>query len=801
MSVNSCSRTTHRAPARAGLVAAFAAAFASLAGLAACGGEAWPPDTEKVEPTSHVLAPEEALRSFYLPPGYRIELVASEPVIEDPVAIDFDADGRMYVAEMRGYMPDLDAEDERAPNGRISVLEDDDGDGVMDRSTVFLDSLVLPRAVKTVAGGVLIGVPPHLIFARDTDGDLEADESMIVNSDFGSARSNPEHNANGLLWGLDNCLHTGQHGSMFCAEDGEFIRNGRVVPTPTLFRGQWGVSMDDLGRFYRNFNEDPLHVDLVPATYFARNPDLARTRGAYEDLVSDKTVWPIRPNYGVNRGYRDHVLRNDGMLASFTAAGSPVVYRGEGYPSEVQGDVFVTEPAGNLVRRFAIEEVGGTLRARNAYDGAEFLTSSDERFRPVNLYSGPDGALYVVDMYRGVIQHQTYLTDYLKKHIHERNLQIPVGLGRIYRIVHESMERSERPRLSQASPKELVDQIDHPNGWWRDTVQRLLIERKDTTEAARLRKLALGADEDFTRLHALWTLDGLGILYPAELLAATFDDSPYVRAAAVRLSERRLSDPIIREGLDRLQSDDAPVVRRQLAATFGALPWPEKKEPLLRLLAASAGDSVVTDLVVSGLHGHEHEFLAVVAASEDSSLADAAAMLAAAHANAAGRGAARRLASEAAAGSPPAWLIDAVAKGSEMAAPDSDADENQAIIAGVDSARYAAGRALFEQTCGVCHGQDGTGLDGVAPTLVGSPWVTGPENRLIRIVLDGKEGERLMPAVQDLTDQEIADVLTFIRNAWGHQSSTVSADDIDMVRKITSDRTEPWTDAELLEIQ
>lgn len=774
---------------RLGFVPAF---FVFVIAISGCGDEKWPPEPSEVKPTSHVLAPEEALRSFYLPPGYGIELVASEPFVEAPVAIDFDADGRMYVAEMRSYMPDLDAEGERVANGRVSVLVDDDGDGRMDRRTVFLDSLMLPRAVKAVAGGVLIGAPPQLIFARDLDGDLRADERQIVSEDYGSIRSNPEYNPNGLIWGIDNCLHSAQHEFLYCWEDGELLRSDEINAVPTLFRGQWGASMDDFGRFYRNWNEDPLHVDLMPAAYYARNPYLARTRGAYEDIVHDDSVWPIRPNYGVNRGYRDNVLRADGTLAGFTAAGSPVVYRGDGFPSDVQGDVFITEPAGNFVRRFAVKESENRLIAHNAYDRAEFLTSSDERFRPVNLYSGPDGALYVVDMYRGVIQHTTYLTDYLKKHIRENGLQEPIGLGRIYRIVHEAMDSPMQPRLSTASTRELVEQLDHPNGWWRDTAQRLLVERQDTSEVSRLRKLASRADEPFTRLHALWTLDGLGMLSHHDLLAGFAADSPHVRAAAVRLSETRMDDPAIRSALDSLLTDPVTEVRRQLAASFGELPWPERAEALQRALAASISDSVVVDLVVSGLGGHEQTFIDRLAAERDSSYVDALAMLAAAQTNAANDGAANAVITPA---SSPEWAAAAIGRGIAMVAPASDEEEEG------DAAIDAQGKELFEEVCGVCHGRNGMGMDEVAPKLVGSPWVTGSQQRLIRIVLDGKEGDQLMPPVQDLSDEEIAAVLTFVRRAWGNDASPVSADQVDMVREITSGRDTPWTEEELLDIR
>ena len=270
------------------------------------------------------------------------------------------------------------------------------------------------------------------------------------------------------------------------------------------------------GRVYRNTNESALHVDLVPTPYYGRNPNLLRTRGSYESLEGDdrevNTVWPVRPTRGVNRGYQTGILRADGTLAAFTSVNSPVVYRGDRLPAELYGNVFVAEPAGNLVSRIIVEDDGASLEARKAYDNAEFLASTDERFRPVYLSNAPDGTLYIVDMYRGIIQHKGYITEYLRDQIVQRTLEPPIGLGRIYRVMHDSTRRDRKPALSTASPAKLVETLSHPNGWWRDTAQRLLVERGDKTVVPALKTLAEGAPEPRTRLHALWTLDGIDSL-------------------------------------------------------------------------------------------------------------------------------------------------------------------------------------------------------------------------------------------------------------------------------------------------
>ena len=268
---------------------------------------------------------------------------------------------------------------------------------------------------------------------------------------------------------------------------------------------------------FRNSSESTLQVDLVPTPYYARNPTLVRTRGSYEVLTNDvnniNEVWPVRPNPGTNRSYQFGITRpSDGTVVQVTAACTPVVYRGDRLPPELYGNVFVGEPTANFVRRIVLEDDGTTLRARNAYDKAEFFGSTDERFRPVFISNAPDGTLMVVDFYRGVIQDRASTTLYLKDYIQKRKLDAPigVGMGRVYRVVHDSVQRDPtRPQLSRATPAQLVQALSHPNGWWRDTAQRLLVERSAAKVVPELKALATGTAPARTRVKALWVLDGI----------------------------------------------------------------------------------------------------------------------------------------------------------------------------------------------------------------------------------------------------------------------------------------------------
>src|SRR3954470_6837841 len=317
-----------------GLVAAGLSTTSALQSPSSKPG-AWPPGLQQVSEESPALSPEAEAKTFFLPPGYHAELVASEPMVEDPILIDWDANGRMWVIEMIGYMQDLPATNERSPLGRISVLEDTNRDGKMDKKTVFMDGLVLPRALKVLDHGVLIGEPPHLWLAQDTNGDLVADKRELIVDTYGQELGNIEHNANSLTWAMDNWMYTSEHNGYLRLKDGKFDYQ------PTLSRGQWGATQDDAGRIYRNTNEAALFVDLLPARYFTRNPNLGRTRGLYESLQNDEvnTVWPLISARGVNRGYQDGILGPDGRLAHFTSVCSPTVYRGDRLPAELYGNV------------------------------------------------------------------------------------------------------------------------------------------------------------------------------------------------------------------------------------------------------------------------------------------------------------------------------------------------------------------------------------------------------------------------------------------------------------------------------
>ena len=426
---------------------------------------------------------------------------------------------------------------------------------------------------------------------------------------YGRREARVEQNTNDFYWAMDNWMHTAN------ADTYLRFKNGKFEVRQTLTRGEWGVTQDDAGRIYRNTNESSVHVDYVPTPYFLRNPALVRTRGSYEALRDEanevNVVWPVRPNPGTNRAYQFGIDRPDGSLNRFTSVCGPQIYRGDRLPAELYGNMFVAEPAANLVSRIVIEDDGRGLRARKAYEKGEFLASTDERFRPVWLSNAPDGTFYIVDMYRGVIQQRADITEYLRDHIVNRKLEQPNGLGRIYRVVHETTRRDTTSAAAQLTGAQLVERLSHPNGWWRDLAQRTLVERGDKSVVASLTRLSTTAKDWKTRLHALWTLDGLDAIEPALVVTALDDQAREVRAAAIRISERWLAEPnspVTAAVLKRLDDREWPV-RHQLAASLGVMTGEARDRAVVTLLDRGGDDPIALDAALSGLRGSEQAVL------------------------------------------------------------------------------------------------------------------------------------------------------------------------------------------------
>lgn len=790
---------------------------------------------------SPVLAPDQALAAFDLADGFEISLFACEPMIEDPVAMAFDEDGRLWVVEMQSYMPNIEGSGERMPTSRIVVLEDTDGDGRADKDTVFLDGLVLPRSVLPCFGGALVIAPPDLLFCRDTDGDGTADERTTLLTGF-DGLDNPEHAGNALRWGFDNWIHLSQFNI-------DIRFNGRKAITRPVPRvGQWGMTLDDQGRLFYTPNSDALFMDYVPRHDRTRNAAQGGLRGIYTRVGRDTRVYSARPNPGVNRGYRPGQLRPDGRLATLTAACGPAMCYSDLFGPDFEANVFICEPAGNLVKRLAPREQDGLPFWINAYDDDEFLTSTDERFRPTDLQFGPGGALYICDMYRGIIQHKTYLTEYLAEQIRARNLEYPIGLGRIYRVIHSGSNAPRLPKLSTAENAELVHALAESNLHRRLAAQRLLVERHATDAADELRDVLHDATYPPARLHALRTLEGIGQAREADVLAALQDPDERVVANACQVAEN-LDPYAVLDALVAVTRRPERLLRVQAALSIGALGTEPARQALIVLAQTQAADEFMRSAIVNGLAGHESEALAALLSDErlpaDSNtramlveLIDTAlrtrgaadvldlvarvapssparaelilARLAAAQKLDDARPRTLTLERE-----PSGWtelvltgtghLSEQARRSDPHLAWPGRPEPEKAALTSSQRMLFARGAQIFVY-CQGCHGSDGEGMGAQYPPLADSPRVLGPPEKLARVLLHGFEGriqrrgivyEDTMPPAPLSDDREFAAVMTYIRGAFGNDAEPVSPELVARVRAETRGRTRPWRPEEL----
>ncbi len=818
-----------------------------LPALACTGPKASPP-----------LSPGEALASFVLAdPALKIELVASEPLVQDPVAITFDEAGRLWVVEMLGFMQDIDGKGEEDPVGRVSILTDTDGDGQMDHSQLFLDSLVLPRAIAVVKGGALVAENIPLWLARDADADGEAESRTLLDPRYGGSGM-PEHSANGLWRGIDNWYYNAKSHFRYRPTANGWLKDS------TEFRGQWGICHDDAGRLFYNYNWSQLHADLVPPGTIGRNPHHTPTSGIDHGLTLERTIFPIRSNTAVNRGYVPGTLDESGKLLEFASACGPLVFRGNALPDWYRGNAFVCEPTANLIKQNKVYEEGFLLRAEGAYPDREFLASSDERFRPVSLASGPDGALYVVDMYKGIIQHGPYMTPYLREVTLERKLDRPIHMGRIWRITSAGAADGNAVRpLSEMDAREWVGQLSSPNGWTRDVAQRLLVESGDTTSVTVLQHLAAQGSYP-GQLHALWTLEGLGQLDRETLWQAASAREPHVALTALRLlTELPDQDPMLPGKLYQfiLEHFDSahPLVQLQMVLSGHLLPDAACFGLGKRFLEVYGPLPLARDAVLSGLENREYAFFeylgsqpgwsgqaqareifleqlsAAITRRADASevagllgvlaqqLPDDGAWLQTAVATGmlqatAGAPKALELATEPsflknAASSPEALqpLLAELAQRCSWPGKPADLPEAAPPAYELDPAQMARGRQQFLNLCASCHGTAGEGLARFAPPLQGSEWVLGEDYKLAMLLLYGMEGPvqvrgktygipdilPSMPSFSTLQDADLAAIATYIRNAWGNQAPPIAGRQVTGIRFRSQGKIQPWKAAEL----
>jgi putative membrane-bound dehydrogenase-like protein len=548
-------------------------------------------------------SPEAALKSMTVRPGFKVELVVAEPLVMDPVAFAWGADGKFWVVEMADYPLGIDGQGKHG--GRVRYLEDTDDDGHYDRSTLFLEGLGYPNGVAPWRNGVLVSCAPEIFYAEDTDGDGKADKRETLFVGFGEG--NQQHRVNGFTFGLDNWFYgaNGDSGGKIKSLDtGEEINIGgrdfRIDPAAGKIDAQAGQSQfgrhrDDWGNWFGSNNSNPMWHYALADHYVRRNPHLPAPDGRVMVSVAPGAS-PVYPTSRTLARFNDFNKAN-----RFTSACSSIIYRDELFGPEFVGNSFVCEPVHNLVHREIVSSQGTTFTSRRADDEqqSEFLASSDNWFRPTMVQTGPDGALWIADMYRHVIEHPQWIPPEWQKRL---DLRAGHDRGRIYRIVPEKPPARAIPRLSSMSSNELVAALETPNGWQRDMAQQLLVERQDQTAVGALRRMALEGRRPQARLHALGTLDGLKSLDEATLLATLADNHPGVRRHAVRLSEAQLDRSArLLAAVAELADDEDLQVRMQVAYSLGESDKPQAGQALARLLASAHQDRYLTAAALSSV--------------------------------------------------------------------------------------------------------------------------------------------------------------------------------------------------------
>jgi len=714
-----------------------------------------------------ISEPKIDLSHFILQDDFQIELIASEPLIEAPVAMTFDNQGRIWVMEMPDYMPNIHGGDEEVARGRIVILEDKNGNGRMDHTKVFLEKLHQPRAMALVYGGLLYAEAPNLYFVE-----IENDQPknrVLVDSLY-AVGGNVEHQPNGLMMNLDNWIYNAKSNFRYRRINGVWKKE------PTHFRGQWGITRDDYGRLFYNDNSNPLYGDYVMPNQMTRNKFLHPREGVGKNICVDRSLHPLQST-AVNRGYMDGMLDEKGKLISFTSACSPMIYRGNDFEEKYNGNAFVCAPEINAIKRIILNEKNAKIEGQPAWDDKEFLITTDEGFRPVNLNNAPDGSFYITDMHRGIIQHKVYMTAYLKKQIETRQLDTIINSGRIFRIFQKE-NKSEKINLEKLENEQLCDLLKNKNGWLRDRAQQLLIHRNAKDVVEKLKSMTTNFENHLTQIHAFWTLDGLNALDEMILFSSQDEFHPQVIATTIRLLETfafnfpeevwKKSDQFFRLGKKEIDA--------QIAISISKNKHSGNAKALLRKINQRyPDDELIAEAIISGLQGKEVIFLDFIK-KEGSDI-----------------------------------LKNKLKQFLENERNNHPNRIYNQVKIGMDD--KTIGRDLFNIHCAACHGIGGEGIQNLAPSLLAADLVEMDAAITTSIILHGLQGEitvegkpvkfnAAMPGLKDneeLTDEKIAAITAYVKNAFSLTPQGIKTERVKELRNETPKDGALFSEKELIE--
>ena len=791
-------------------------------------------------PPAPELSVSQALEAFDLAPGFVVEIVANEPLVEDPVAIAWSQTGELYVAEMRGFMPDAYGKGQNEPVGAIVRLTDIDGDGKFDKRDVILDQLVLPRAIAIVNAGLLVAEPPHLWLCPPKLESYDCAAKRELGR-YGDQPGSVEHAENGLLNGIDNWLYNAKSRRRLKVVGGE------LVSEPTLFRGQWGITQDNDGHLFYNTNSNLLLGDSYDAQPIVAARMLAAP-GLGAKVSKGDQLFAVRVNTGVNRAYVPGVLRKDGRLNRPTSASGMAVYSGDQFGPGHQRDVFVAEPAANAVVQLRLKKNGLETTAEHIlyphkkWQQVEFLASTDERFRPVDIDIGPDGALYIVDMYRGIIQDHVFLTEELRAQAIQRQLDKPIGMGRIWRVRAIDSSANNKTRAVPNTLVGLVAMLGHANGWHRALAQRLLIASADgQTQSLLVQALLNGQPRQ--SVHAMWSLAGRQELSQELITQAMARGEVRISLAALRSGHQYLS---VDQMLDYVQETTDPSLlhhatmylaqhnaHRQtihyLAGQVGLRGEVPLHATAIRAASIKQEVALLRRVFAAGVwnkdqekKSHFVEQLSTQAVRLNSGQAEALldfvftlddhekwlgdSVLDGLFTVTRDVGFARLVLSApheifGSNSRPPRPALSRARRAVTWAGDTLPA--NAKPLTRAQSIAMQEGAKIFASHCANCHGVDGRGIASLGPKLAGSTWVTGPSETLARIVLHGLHGpidvggenwDAVMPGhgnLPEFGDSVVAGLMTYLHRTWGHSGRALDAEFVRRIR--AQQRKQMWT--------
>lgn len=721
--------------------------------------------------------PMVSLDQYEIEDGFELQVAASEPFLEAPVTLDFDNKGRMWVVEMRGYMQNLEGTGDDMPNGVISILEDLDHDGITDHSKVFMDSLVLPRAIAHVYGGLLYAEPPNLWFV-----DIEDDKptnKVLVDSLY-SDGGNVEHQPNGLMMHIDNWIYNAKSNYRYQRKNNKWLKK------PAAFRGQWGISKDDFGRLYYNTNSTQLIGDYVLPNTIIKNEYYKPNAGLGKKLTTNQRVYPLHST-SVNRGYVEGVLDKDSLLINVTSACGPLIYRGHKFPKTYKENAFICAPEANLIKRNILTFGPNKINAHQAIANTEFIASTDEGFRPVNLFNGPDGNMYVVDMHRGIIQDKAFLTPYLHNQLAKKQLDTIIGMGRILRVVNSNNQTEKQIDLDGYNTSELVDLLHHPNGWLRDRAQQLLIYKNDRDAIPLLKQVLEQGNLPLAHIHALHTLNGLkaldyGLL---EKFIYTHSESDSISHAFVLLEQFATDDRLssVLKLAKNLLLKDSEQIDFYVSCSLGK--WmaisTEDLFPLVFNLSNKYKSSkLLQEGLVSSLRGLEEAYLLFLN-TQNVVVTNT-------------------------------LLLDIL----NTTILNKKSNKKNYIYTskkvGTDS--RTSGYNIYRDFCATCHGLSGEGVENLAPPLKDSEYISESSERLALVILHGLSGpihvngslynlNMTMPGLvhnPEFKDKDILNIINYVTNAFSDVSVDVDSAKIKTLREQEPKYEGGFTEEELLEL-